>query len=65
VNLVALCRRYGLPRPDQQVPRIDATGRQRYLDERVLRFPASALVNEPQQVAAQLQSALIAAGWRP
>jgi hypothetical protein len=102
VNLVALCRRFGLPQPDQQVPRIDASGRQRYLDahwrqwrlqveidgswhlevrawwadmqrqnelwiagERVLRFPAWALIHEPHQVAAQLHSALIAAGWRP
>jgi hypothetical protein len=101
VNLVALCRRFGLPEPDRQVPRIDASGRQRYLDaywrrwrlhveidgswhlevrtwwadmqrqnelwiagERVLRFPAWALIHEPRQVAAQLLSALIAAGWR-
>ena len=83
------------------MPRIDATGRQRYLDaywqqwrlhveidgswhlevrawwadmqrqndlwiagERVLRFPAWALIHEPHQVAAQLHSALIAASWR-
>jgi hypothetical protein len=102
VNLAALCRRFGLPQPDRQVPRIDASGRQRYLDaywpkwrlhveidgswhlevrtwwadmqrqndlwiagERVLRFPAWALISEPVRVAEQLQSALIAAGWRP
>jgi hypothetical protein len=102
VDLVALCRRFGLPQPDQQVPRIDASGRQRYLDaywrmwrlhveidgswhlevrtwwadmqrqnelwiagEQVLRFPAWALIHEPAQVAAQLHSALVAAGWRP
>jgi Protein of unknown function (DUF559) len=102
VHLAALCRRFGLPQPDRQVPRIDASGRQRYLDaywpqwrlhvevdgswhlevrawwadmrrqnelwiagERVLRFPAWAIRNDPEQVAAQLQSALIAAGWRP
>jgi hypothetical protein len=32
VNLVTLCRRFGLPRPDQQVHRTDASGRDRYLD---------------------------------
>jgi very-short-patch-repair endonuclease len=32
VDLVRLCRRYGLPLPDQQVERTDASGRKRYLD---------------------------------
>jgi hypothetical protein len=32
VDLVRLCRRYRLPRPDQQVSRTDGSGRQRYLD---------------------------------
>jgi hypothetical protein len=32
LNLVTLCRRHGLPRPDQQVHRTDSSGRDRYLD---------------------------------
>jgi very-short-patch-repair endonuclease len=32
VDLIRLCRRFGLPSPDQQVQRTDATGRSRYLD---------------------------------
>jgi very-short-patch-repair endonuclease len=32
IELVRLCRRYGLPRPDQQVRRHDSSGRLRYLD---------------------------------
>ncbi|GIG75378.1 DUF559 domain-containing protein [Planosporangium flavigriseum] len=32
VDLVKLCRRFGLPLPDQQTERADASGRRRYLD---------------------------------
>jgi hypothetical protein len=32
VDLVRLCRRFGLPKPDQQEKRVDRTGRTRYLD---------------------------------
>lgn len=32
LNLVTLCRRHGLPPPDQQVHRTDTSGRDRYLD---------------------------------
>jgi hypothetical protein len=32
LDLVALCRRFGLPTPTRQVLRTDATGRSRYLD---------------------------------
>lgn len=32
LNLVTLCRRHGLPQPDQQVHRTDNSGRERYLD---------------------------------
>jgi hypothetical protein len=33
--------------------------------DRILRFPAWALIHEPDQVARQLRAALVAAGWRP
>jgi hypothetical protein len=33
--------------------------------DRVLRFPAWALRNDPQTVVAQIRGALIGAGWRP
>ncbi len=102
INLVALCRRYGLPLPDQQVRRVGRAGRERYLDaywarwrvhvevdgswhlevrtwwadmqrqndlwiagDRVLRFPAWALIHEPEKVARQIHAALVAAGWTP
>jgi hypothetical protein len=32
VDLVRICRRFGLPVPEHQVPRADASGRTRYLD---------------------------------
>jgi very-short-patch-repair endonuclease len=32
IHLAQLCRRFGLPAPDQQVQRKDRSGRQRYLD---------------------------------
>jgi hypothetical protein len=32
MNFDKLCRAHGLPIPDRQVPRLDRTGRQRYLD---------------------------------
>ena len=90
------------PRPDQQVRRVDRTGRERFLDaywakwrvhvevdgawhlevrtwwadmqrqndlwisgDRVLRFPAWAVLNEPETVARQIHAALVAAGWAP
>jgi hypothetical protein len=37
IDFVRICRRAGLPRPDQQVVRVDAGGRRRYLDARVVR----------------------------
>lgn len=32
IDFLRLCRRFGLPRPDQQAVRTDSTGRRRYLD---------------------------------
>jgi len=32
IDLISLCRRFGLPLPTRQVPRLDARGRVRYLD---------------------------------
>jgi hypothetical protein len=102
IDFVRLCRRFGLPIPDLQEKRRDATGRTRYLDaywrswrlhvevdgahhmdvrhwaadmrrqndiwiagDRILRFPAWMMRARPEEVAAQLRAALIAAGWRP
>lgn len=102
IDLVRLCRRFGLPLPDLQDKRRDASGRVRYLDaywrrwrlhvevdgahhmdvrhwaadmrrqnevwiagDRILRFPAWLIRARPDEVAAQLRAALIAAGWRP
>jgi len=101
IDLLRLCRRYGLPLPDMQERRTDAAGRIRYLDaywrrwrlhvevdgahhmdvrhwaadmrrqndvwiagDRILRFPAWLVRTRPAEVATQLESALIAAGWR-
>jgi hypothetical protein len=38
IDFVRLCRRYGLPHPDLQERRIDASGRTRYLDARWKRW---------------------------
>jgi very-short-patch-repair endonuclease len=102
LNLLTLCRRFGLPQPDQQVRRVDRAGRERYLDaywarwrlhvevdgawhldvrtwwadmqrqndlwisgDRILRFPAWAVLHEPERVAKQIHAALVAAGWTP
>lgn len=32
IDLIRLCRRFGLPRPESQERRVDASGRVRYLD---------------------------------
>lgn len=101
IDLVKLCRRFGLPIPDLQEPRRDKAGRNRFLDaywrrwrlhvevdgahhmeagqweadmrrqneiwirgDRVLRFSAWQVRHRPAEVAAQLQAALKAAGWR-
>lgn len=37
IDLVRLCRKAGLPKPDQQVVRKDSSGRRRYLDARFVR----------------------------
>jgi very-short-patch-repair endonuclease len=97
LELVRICRRYGLPVPDQQVRRdgryldaywhewrlhVEVDGRwhievkawwadmRRQNDlwiagDRVLRFPAWVVLHRPEEVAAQLRRALLAAGWRP
>jgi hypothetical protein len=101
IDLMRLCRRFGLPPPEYQRRRKDAAGRIRYLDaywpewqlhveidgahhmeagqweadmrrqndiwvagDRILRFPAFLARNRPADVAGQIRSALIAAGWR-
>jgi very-short-patch-repair endonuclease len=101
-ELRALCRRYRLPQPDQQVVRRDSNGKRRWLDvywrayrlhvevdgghhmevrqwwddmrrqndlwvagDRVLRFPSWAIRRRPADVAAQIHSALTAAGLPP
>jgi hypothetical protein len=102
INFDKLCRTFRLPLPDRQVPRVDRSGRLRYLDaywrsfrvhaevdggyhldpeaywadmfrqnglwiggEKVLRFPAWAIVRRPAQVADQLRDAFMESGWRP
>jgi hypothetical protein len=94
IDLLVLCRRFGLPLPDQPAPPTDSE--KRYVDghwhqwnllvrvdpahhtsadlrrshetwiegDRVLRFPAFSVRNRSAEVAAQLRSALTAAGWR-
>ncbi len=37
IDLIRLCRRAGLPKPQQQVVRRDSSGRRRYLDARLVR----------------------------
>lgn len=37
IDLVRLCRKAGVPKPDQQVVRTDSSGRRRYLDARLVR----------------------------
>ncbi len=95
LDFCQLTRRFGLPRPDRQVMRLDAAGRRRWLDAywdasrlvvevdglwhmeatawwadmrrdneltvsglRVLRFPAFAVRDQPEMVAAQVRAAL-------
>jgi hypothetical protein len=46
IDLVRICRQAGLPRPTQQVPRRDASGRQRYLDAQLVRPDGRVLILE-------------------
>ncbi|MFI6781089.1 endonuclease domain-containing protein [Micromonospora sp. NPDC050276] len=101
IDFVRLCRRYRLPAPDLQKHRVDAAGRNRWLDaywrewrlqveidgahhmdvrqwaadmrrqndvwtsgDRILRFPAWLVRARPDEVAATVRGALVAAGWR-
>jgi hypothetical protein len=85
LDFIRLCRRFGLPEPDRQERRRDASGRNRYLDaywrrwrlhveidgshhmwiagDRILRFPATLLRQDPAKVMRQIHTALLAAGF--
>lgn len=102
IDFLRLCRRHRLPVPDLQEHRVDAAGRNRWLDaywrqwrvqveidgahhmdarqwaddmrrqndvwtsgDRILRFPAWLVRARPDEVAATVRRALVAAGWSP
>lgn len=46
VDFVRICRRAGIPRPEQQVVRKDSAGRRRYLDARIRRPDGRVIVVE-------------------